>query len=76
MNVELMQQSRRRRHRSDRGSAWQAGRYLDPHREARSRVHGLDQRRAADDSDGIRMESEQPAPANTTPRHTKKGMPS
>ncbi len=30
MNVELMQQSRRRRHRSGRGSAWQSGRYLIP----------------------------------------------
>ena len=32
MNVELMQQSRRRRQRSGRGSAWQAGRYRDRHR--------------------------------------------
>ncbi len=47
MNVELMQQSRRRRHRSDRGSAWQRGRYLEPHLETRSRVHGRDHQRAA-----------------------------
>ena len=36
MNVELMQQSRRRRQQSGRGTAWQPGRYRDPHLNARS----------------------------------------
>ena len=58
MNVELMQQSRRRRRRSDRGSAWQPGRYLNPHLEARSRVHGHFHHRAAGEADGIRVEPE------------------
>lgn len=58
MNLELMQQSRRRRHRSDRGTAWQLGRYLDPHLEARSRVHGRFENRAADEADGTRVEPE------------------
>jgi hypothetical protein len=40
MNVELMQQSRRRRHQSGRGTAWQPGRYRYSHHDAESRVHG------------------------------------
>lgn len=76
MNVELMQQCRRRRHRSGRGSAWQPGRYLDPYREARSRVHGRDLHRTADEADGVRLEPEQPAGESTTPRHRKEGMTS
>ncbi len=57
MNVELMQQSRRRRHRSDRGSAWQRGRYLEPH-ETRSRVHGRDHHRAAGGAGDIQVTPE------------------
>jgi len=76
MNVELMQQSRRRRQRSNRGSAWQPGRYLDPHREARPLVHGRDHHRAADEADGTRVELAQPAGESTTPRHRKEGMKS
>jgi hypothetical protein len=49
MNVELMQQSRNRRHRSGRGSAWQPGPYRDPHLDARSRVHGTAPHEASDD---------------------------
>ena len=62
MNVEMMQQSRRRRRQSDRGSAWQPGRYLDPHLEARSRVHGRVDHRAAGES--------------KTPQHRKEVMTS
>ena len=58
MNVELMQQSRRRRQRSGRGSAWQAGRYRDRHREATSLVDGRHHAHAADESDGTQMELE------------------
>jgi hypothetical protein len=54
MNVELMQQSRRRRRMSGRGTAWQPGRYLDPHLEARSRVH----HRAAGEAGGKGVEPE------------------
>ncbi len=70
MNVDLMQQCRRRRHRSARGSAWRPGPYLDPHRE------GRDHHRTADGADGIRLESEQPAGERTTQRHWKEGMTS
>ena len=58
MNVELMQQSRRRRHRSDRGSAWQRGRYLEPHLETRSRVHGRDHQRAIGGGGDIQVKPE------------------
>ena len=54
MNVELMQQSRRRRQRSGRGSAWQAGRYRDSYREAASRVH----RRPIGEADGRQLKPE------------------
>ena len=53
MNVELMQQSRRRRHRSGRGSAWQPGLHRDPHLDAGSRVHGRVHHRAAGEADGV-----------------------
>lgn len=56
MNVELMEQCRRRRHRSGRGSAWQPGRYRDPHLDATSRVRGGVHHRAAGEADGIRVE--------------------
>jgi hypothetical protein len=49
MNVEMMQQSRRRRHRSGRGSAWQPRPYRDPHLDARSRVHGAATQEGSDD---------------------------
>ncbi|MCW2564157.1 MAG: hypothetical protein JWQ31_2717 [Mycobacterium sp.] len=48
MNVEMMQQSRRRRHRSGRGSAWQ-GPYRDPHLDAGSRVHDAATQEGSDD---------------------------
>ncbi len=74
MNLELMQQSRRRRHRSDRGSAWQPGRYLDPHFEASSRVHGRFQHRAAGEADGTRVEPESSLLAKVSHHDTgKKG---
>jgi hypothetical protein len=41
MNVEMMQESRKRRHRSGRGSAWQAGRYRHPRPEATPRAQAL-----------------------------------
>ena len=75
MNVELMQQSRRRRHRSGHGSAWQSGRYL-PYREAGSRDYGRDHHRAADEADDVRVEPERPAGESTTPQHRKEGMTS
>ena len=49
MNVEMMQQSRRRRHRSGRGSAWQPGPYRDPHLDAGSRVHDAATQEGSDD---------------------------
>lgn len=50
MNVELMQQSRRRRQRSIRGSAWQPGRYPSSNLDAGSRVHERADHRAAAES--------------------------
>lgn len=50
MNVELMQQSRRRRHRSGRGSAWQRGPYRDPHLDEGSRGDGT---ATQEGSDGV-----------------------
>ena len=76
MNVDLRRQSRRRRHRSGRGSAWQSGRYLDPYREAGSRDYGRDHHRAADGADDVRVEPERPAGESTTPQHRKEGMTS
>jgi hypothetical protein len=49
MNVEMMQQSRRRRHRSGRGSAWQPRPYRDPHLDAGSRVHDAATQEGSDD---------------------------
>jgi hypothetical protein len=60
MNVELMQESRRRRHRSGRGSAWQSGRYRDSHLEASSRVRGRTHLRVAGDADGMTVEPQSP----------------
>ena len=49
MNVEMMQQSRRRRHRSGRGSAWQPRPYRDLHLDAGSRVHDAATQEGSDD---------------------------
>jgi hypothetical protein len=69
MNVELMQESRRRRHRSGRGSAWQSGRYRDSHLEASSRVRGRTHLRAAD-ADGITVEPQSSCePTHDTTTH-------
>ena len=72
MNVEMMQQSRRRRHRSGRGSAWQPGRYRVPHPEARSRVHGRGHHQAADEADGIQVDLKQPAGESMAPHTGRK----
>jgi hypothetical protein len=48
MNVELMQQCRRRRHQSGRGSAWLPGRYRNSHLDNR-RNHGTATQKGRDD---------------------------
>lgn len=58
MNVELMQQSRRRRQRSVRGSAWQAGRYRAPYPEAAWHLHRHVDHRAVGEADGRQVEPE------------------